>query len=105
MPTTMWCAVNLKLLHQWMEVAVIIISVLEVFAIRCMDKILAFRQLKAENSKLRETLNKAYDFMKQFVVGGRNLLERFLESVGQVVEKVIVNGWKSQVISILKNVG
>lgn len=45
-------------------------------------------QLKAENSKLRETLNKAYDFMKQFVVDGKNLLERFLESIGQVVEKV-----------------
>lgn len=45
-------------------------------------------QLKAENSKLQETLNKAYDFMKQFVVDGRNLLERFLESIGQVVEKV-----------------
>ena len=45
-------------------------------------------QLKAENSKLRETLNKAYDFMKQFVVDGRNLLERFLESIGQVIEKV-----------------
>lgn len=45
-------------------------------------------QLKAENSKLRETLNKAYDFMKQFVVDGRDLLERFLESIGQVVEKV-----------------
>jgi len=45
-------------------------------------------QLKAENSKLRETLNKAYDFMKQFMMDGRNLLERFLESIGQVVEKV-----------------
>lgn len=45
-------------------------------------------QLKAENSKLREILNKAYDFMKQFVVDGMNLLERFLESVGGVVEKV-----------------
>ena len=45
-------------------------------------------QLKGENSKLRETLNKAYDFMKQFVMDGRNLLERFLESIGQVVEKV-----------------
>lgn len=45
-------------------------------------------QLKAENSKLRETLNKAYDFMKQFVVDGRNLMERFQESIGQVVEKV-----------------
>lgn len=46
-------------------------------------------QLKAENSKLWETLNKAYDFMKQFVVNGRNLLERFQESIGQVVEKVL----------------
>lgn len=45
-------------------------------------------QLRAENSKLRETLNKAYYFMKQFVVDGRNLLERFLESIGQVVGKV-----------------
>lgn len=45
-------------------------------------------QLKAENSKLREILNKAYDFMKQFAVDGRNLLDRFLESIGQVVEKV-----------------
>lgn len=45
-------------------------------------------QLKTENSKLRETLNKAYDFMKQFVVDGRNLMERFLESIGQVVDKV-----------------
>ena len=45
-------------------------------------------QLKAENSKLREILNKAYDFMKQFVVDGMNLLGRFLESVGGVVEKV-----------------
>lgn len=45
-------------------------------------------QLKTENSKLQETLNKAYDFMKQFVVDGRNLLESFLESIGQMVEKV-----------------
>ncbi len=45
-------------------------------------------QLKAENSKLREILDKAYDFMKQLVIDGRNLLERFLESIGQMVEKV-----------------
>ncbi len=44
--------------------------------------------LKAENSKLRETLNKAYNFMEQFVMDGRELLERFLESIVQVVEKV-----------------
>ena len=46
-------------------------------------------QLKAENSKLKETLNKAYDFMKQFVVDGRSLLEWFLESIGQMGEKVL----------------
>ncbi|MCM1569059.1 MAG: hypothetical protein NC081_06390 [Roseburia sp.] len=40
------------------------------------------QQLKAENSKLRETLNKAYDFIKQFVVDGKNLRERFLASIG-----------------------
>lgn len=45
-------------------------------------------QLKVENFKLREILNKAYDFMKQFVVDGRSLLERYLENVGTVVEKV-----------------
>ena len=41
-----------------------------------------------EISKLQETLNKAYDFMKQFVMDRRSLFERFLESTGQVVEKV-----------------
>ena len=45
-------------------------------------------QLKSEISKLQEMLDKAYDFMKQFVVNGRSLLERFLESIGQAVEKV-----------------
>lgn len=60
----------------------------EVLKDKFIDVIYENEQLKAENSKLRETLNKAYDFMKQFVVDGRNLLERFLESVGQVVEKV-----------------
>lgn len=45
-------------------------------------------QLKAENSKLRETLNKAYDFMKQSVMDGRNLLERFLESVGRWLRRL-----------------
>lgn len=55
---------------------------------KLIDVIYENEQLKAENSKLRETLNKAYDFMKQFVLDGRNLLERFLESIGQVVEKV-----------------
>lgn len=33
---------------------------------------------------LRELLEKAYEFMKQFVIAGVNLLERFLESVGKI---------------------
>lgn len=60
----------------------------EVLRDKLIDVMYENEQLKAENSKLRDTLNKAYDFMKQFVVDGMNLLERFLESIGQVVEKV-----------------
>ncbi len=60
----------------------------EVMREKLIDVMYENEQLKAENSKLRETLNKAYDFMKQFVVDGRNLPERFLQSIGQVVEKV-----------------
>lgn len=45
-------------------------------------------QLKVENSKLKQLLEKAYDFMKQFMKDGRSLLDWFMESVGQAVEKV-----------------
>lgn len=43
---------------------------------------------QCDMSKIVLQSAKAYDFMKQFVVDGRNLLERFLESIGQMVEKV-----------------
>ena len=33
---------------------------------------------------LKEVLEKAYEFMKQFVFDGVNLLERFLENVGKI---------------------
>lgn len=36
---------------------------------------------------LRELLEKAYEFMKQFVIAGVNLLESFLESVRKIVER------------------
>ena len=55
---------------------------------RLIDVMHENEKLREENSKLKELLNKAYGFMKQFVVDGRNLLERFLESIGQVVEKI-----------------
>lgn len=35
--------------------------------------------LREENQSLKDRLVKAYEFMKQFVIGGMNLLERFLE--------------------------
>lgn len=41
--------------------------------------------LKDENRTLKEKLQKAYDFMKQFTINGLNMLERFLESVGERV--------------------
>ena len=59
----------------------------EVLREKFIDVIYENEQLKTENSKLQETLNKARDFMKEFVADGRNPLERLLESVGQMVEK------------------
>lgn len=46
------------------------------------------QKLREENTTLKELLEKAYEFMKQFVINGVNLLERFLESVGKVVGKI-----------------
>lgn len=42
--------------------------------------------LKDENRTLKEKLQKAYDFMKQFTINGLNMLEHFLESVGERVQ-------------------
>ena len=46
------------------------------------------QRLQEENKSLKELLEKAYEFMKQFVIDGVNLLERFLESVGKMIDKV-----------------
>lgn len=37
------------------------------------------QMLREENRSLKDKLEKAYEFMKQFVIGGINLLEKFLE--------------------------
>ncbi len=47
--------------------------------------------LKDENRTLKERLQKAYDFMKQFTINGLNMLERFLESVGEKVQSFSEN--------------
>jgi predicted RNase H-like nuclease (RuvC/YqgF family) len=41
------------------------------------------QELKRENSRLREKLEKAYDFMRQFTIGRMNMLEKFLQSIGE----------------------
>ena len=45
-------------------------------------------KLKHEVSKLKETLDKAYDYMKQFMIDGWNMLERFKERLEQTLERV-----------------
>ena len=51
-------------------------------------------KLKHEVSKLKETLDKAYGYMKQFVVDGRNMLERFKETLDVNIKKLTRDLWK-----------
>ena len=44
--------------------------------------------LREENRSLKDKLEKAYEFMKQFVIGGINLLEKFMEWIGEKVMDV-----------------
>lgn len=46
------------------------------------------QMLREENRSLKDKLEKAYEFMKQFVIGGMNLLERFLEWIWEKVKDV-----------------
>ena len=41
-----------------------------------------------ENRSLKDKLEKAYEFMKQFVIGGINLLEKFMEWIGEKIKDV-----------------
>lgn len=56
---------------------------------RCIDAMVENQQLKEDNAKLRESLKKAYDFMEKIVIDGRNMLERFRESLTKATERVI----------------
>ena len=46
------------------------------------------QKLQEENRGLRYKLNEAYEFMKQFVINGRNMLEVFRERIGEGKEWV-----------------
>jgi hypothetical protein len=48
--------------------------------------------LKQENKELKEKLKQAYDYMKQFVIKGKNMLEDFLEKTEKVIERVMGRG-------------
>ena len=56
---------------------------------RCIDAIVENQQLKEENAKLRESLRKAYDFMEKMVIDGRNMLERFMESLSETFVRTV----------------
>ena len=44
--------------------------------------------LREENRSLKDKLEKEYEFMKQFVIGRINLLEKFMECIGEKVKDV-----------------
>ena len=44
--------------------------------------------LREENRSLKDKLEKAYEFMKQFVIGGISLLEKFIDWIGEKVKDV-----------------
>ena len=46
------------------------------------------QMLREENRSLKDKLEKAYEFMKQFVIGGINLLDKFMEWIGEKVKDV-----------------
>lgn len=46
------------------------------------------QMLREENRSRKDKLEKAYEFMKQFVIGGMNLLEKFFEWIGERVKDV-----------------
>jgi hypothetical protein len=46
------------------------------------------QKLQEENRGLRYKLNEAYEFMKQFVINGKNMLDVFRERIGEVKEWV-----------------
>ena len=56
---------------------------------RCIDAIVENQQLKEENAKLRESLRKAYNFMEKMVIDGKNMLERFMESLSDTVVRTV----------------
>lgn len=54
------------------------------------------QMLREEKRCLKDKLEKAYELMKQFVIGEMNLLEKFLEWIREKVKDVVRGrGWEN----------
>ena len=53
------------------------------------DTMVENQELKEQNESLRDNLKKAYDFMEKIVIDGRNMLERFMESLSETVVRTV----------------
>lgn len=62
---------------------------------RSMEDMFALTQwvseLEEENRQLRGLLQKAYDFMKNFLLDGKTLLDKFLETIGERVQQIFTD--------------
>lgn len=47
------------------------------------------QELKRENSRFRDKLQQAYDFMRQFTIGGMDMLEKSLRGIGEWVQQKV----------------
>jgi hypothetical protein len=56
--------------------------------------------LREENRSLKDKLEKEYEFMKQFVIGRINLLEKFMECIGEKVKDVGEEGEKQRAVIV-----
>ena len=56
--------------------------------------------LREENRSLKDKLEKEYEFMKQFVIGRINLLEKFMECIGEKVKDVGEKGEKQRAVIV-----
>ena len=56
--------------------------------------------LRDKIQELQKKLQQAYDFMKQFVISGRNLLDIFCEQIGEIkdwfMDKVVTRNGRAQ---------
>lgn len=58
------------------------------------DTMVENQELREQNVSLRDSLKKAYDFMEKIVLDGKNILERFKESLSETVVRTVDMVWR-----------